>query len=71
METYQIAIAARVMTPNECRERENLPPLDGGDEFPPVAAPLRTLRTPPAAGEERPTTAPSSTLAGDSRLERR
>lgn len=34
--TYQTAIAARVMTPNECRRLEDLPPLAGGDEFPPV-----------------------------------
>jgi HK97 family phage portal protein len=51
METYQIAIAARVMTPNECRERENLPPRDGGDEFPPVAgAAPNPSPEPPAAG---------------------
>ena len=32
-EAYQIGIAARFLTPNEARARENLNPVDGGDEF--------------------------------------
>lgn len=31
---YNLGISGRWMTPNEARERENLNPLDGGDEFP-------------------------------------
>ena len=30
MEGYQTAIAAGIMSPDEARERENLPPIDGG-----------------------------------------
>lgn len=32
-DAYQKLVAARVMTPNEAREREGLPPKDGGDEL--------------------------------------
>lgn len=35
-EGYKIAISAHMMTPNEARAKENLPPIEGGDEFPPV-----------------------------------
>lgn len=35
--TYAEAISSRIMTPNECRRLEDLPPLAGGDEFPPVS----------------------------------
>lgn len=30
---YSQAITARIMNPNECRAKENLPPYDGGDAF--------------------------------------
>ena len=56
--TYQTAIAARVMTPNECRRLEDLPPLVGGDEFPPVPG---VIADPAAQGGEE---APQST-SGD------
>lgn len=31
--SYETAIKSGVMCPNEAREREGLPPRDGGDEF--------------------------------------
>lgn len=34
---YAIAVRNRLLTPNECRAKENLPPLEGGDEFPTAA----------------------------------
>jgi HK97 family phage portal protein len=33
MEAYRVAINAAVMTPNEARAEENLPPLEGGDQL--------------------------------------
>lgn len=33
-DAYAVAIASKFMTRNEARERENLPPLEGGDDFP-------------------------------------
>jgi HK97 family phage portal protein len=32
-EAYSKAITARILNPNECRAKENLPPYDGGDEY--------------------------------------
>lgn len=32
-QTYQIAIASRILSPNECRARENLLPYEGGDSY--------------------------------------
>lgn len=37
-EVYEIGIRSRIITPNEARRRENLPPLPGGDEFPTTPA---------------------------------
>ena len=31
--SYDVAIKAGVMSPNEVRRREGLPPYEGGDEF--------------------------------------
>jgi HK97 family phage portal protein len=31
--SYTLAIASRILNPNECREREDLNPYEGGDEF--------------------------------------
>lgn len=47
-DSYAVGITNRFLTPNEARERENLPPLDGGDEFPPVqgAAPETGTQAP-------------------------
>lgn len=36
---YAIAVRNRLLLPNECRRKENEPPLPGGDEFPGPAAP--------------------------------
>lgn len=33
-QAYKIAIGARIMLPNEARAKENLNPIEGGDEFP-------------------------------------
>jgi hypothetical protein len=33
MEGYQLGITNGVLSPNECRKFENLPPRKGGDEF--------------------------------------
>jgi HK97 family phage portal protein len=33
-DTYAVAIGSGVLTPNEAREREDMPPLDGGDQRP-------------------------------------
>ncbi|EKO3875086.1 phage portal protein [Vibrio metschnikovii] len=33
MEGYSAAISARIMSPNEARRKENMPPYDGGDEY--------------------------------------
>lgn len=49
-DSYQKLVAARVMTPNEARAREGLPPKDGGDE---LVNPFTTTSTPKA-----PTNAP-------------
>jgi hypothetical protein len=38
-ETYEIAIRSKVLTPNEARRAENLPPLEGGDDFDEPAPP--------------------------------
>lgn len=35
-DVYGVAIDKHIMTPNECREREDMDPLEGGDEFPAV-----------------------------------
>ncbi|CCB65383.1 phage portal protein [Hyphomicrobium sp. MC1] len=32
-DAYQKLIASRVLSPNECRRREDLPPYDGGDSY--------------------------------------
>lgn len=47
-EVYEIGIKNKILTPNECREREDLPPLDGGDDFPAPPAPLIPGALPPA-----------------------
>ncbi|UIJ96245.1 phage portal protein [Sinorhizobium meliloti] len=52
-EIYTKLIAARVLSPNEVRGRENLPPYEGGDEFTNPhttsnAAPVQSLDTAPA-----------------------
>lgn len=39
-ETYEIGVRAKILTPNEARAKENLPPLDGGDDFPELPAPV-------------------------------
>lgn len=56
---YSILGAARVMNPNECRARENLPPYEGGDQFiNPNITPLpeysakNSVKTPQADDEE-------------------
>lgn len=33
MAAYAVAITSRIMNPNECRARENLPAYEGGDEY--------------------------------------
>lgn len=50
MQSYEIAIRSHMMTPNECRARENLQPLSGGDTFPnlPGAAPASSPAPAPA-----------------------
>jgi HK97 family phage portal protein len=63
---YDLAIKNRIMTPNECREREDLPPLDSGDEFPPAAPAMPGAPTPPApASSSGDDDAEDGTLAGD------
>lgn len=32
--TYTLAVKNRILTPNECRKREGLEPLEGGNDFP-------------------------------------
>lgn len=40
-ESYQIGIGAKFLTPNEARDLEDMPPLDGGDTFAePAPAPM-------------------------------
>ena len=39
-EAYKLAIDAGIMTRNEARKRENLPPVDGGDEIVVAAPPV-------------------------------
>lgn len=50
---YQIAIQNRILSPNEARAMEELPPYEGGDTF---ANPAITPGTPP--GSDPPATAP-------------
>ncbi|WP_025740875.1 phage portal protein [Salinivibrio socompensis] len=33
MEGYEIAIRSRMMSPNDCRKKENMPPYPGGDKY--------------------------------------
>lgn len=61
---YSIAVQAKIMLPNECRERENLNPIPEGDEFPlNVANPTGRTDTPPAQREEPPPPKPEEALA--------
>jgi HK97 family phage portal protein len=46
-ETYAIGVTARILTRNEARAAENLPPVEGGDEF--EEAPQPMLAQPAAA----------------------
>jgi HK97 family phage portal protein len=49
MQGYTNAIAARVLSPNEARARENLPPYAGGDKFEnPNVIPANSNTKPPA-----------------------
>jgi HK97 family phage portal protein len=47
MDSYQVAVNNRIMTPNEVRRLEDLPPMEGGDE---LYGPMNTppINTPPA-----------------------
>lgn len=53
-ESYAIAIASRIMNPNEVRARENLNPYEGGDEF---LTPLN-MAAPDAEPEDEPPSDP-------------
>lgn len=37
-QAYAVAVQSRILLPNEIRSMENRAPIEGGDEFPPVAA---------------------------------
>lgn len=37
-QAYAVAVQSRILLPNEIRAMENRAPIEGGDEFPPVAA---------------------------------
>lgn len=64
MESWQIGVRGGFLAPNEARERENLPPAEGGDtpymqhQDYPLAA-LANREVPPAAGTPAPTAPPT------------
>lgn len=45
-EVHEIAIRSHMKTPNECRQDEDLDPIEGGDEFPAVPGATQGTETP-------------------------
>ena len=66
-ETYEIAIRSKVLTRNEARAAENLPPLDGGDEFEEPVVPVVPAESP--SDDEAPPPARAGGSAVEVRLD--
>jgi HK97 family phage portal protein len=62
-QVYDLGIKNRILTPNEAREREDLPPLPGGDDFPPYPG-VNAVNDPVAPGGD-PADDDAGELAGD------
>jgi HK97 family phage portal protein len=61
---YDLGIKNRILTPNEAREREDLAPIPGGDDFPSVPS-VDVLKDPPAPSGADPSDEDDAELTGD------
>lgn len=63
---YDLGIKSRILTPNEARDREDLPPYEGGDDFPPYPG-VNQLNDPitPSGLEDSGDDAEDAELTGD------
>lgn len=62
---YDLGIKNRILTPNEARDREDLPPYDGGDDFPPYPGTNAANDPPEPSGLEAGADDEDPELGGD------